>query len=290
MLSTNTRHRIGLIGSGITTSLSPALHTREALRLGIDDHRYDLIDLEPQADPALAVREAITAGYTGFNVTHPFKQAIVNSIDELSDDARALGAVNTIAVRDGRSIGYNTDHTGFRAALSRGLPDARLARVALIGAGGAGSAVAFALAAAGVTDLRICDVDRCRAEDLCERVARSAPGTIPTAFSPEDVGAVLGTCDGVVNASPIGMVRHLGTPFPVSALRSSLWLADIVYRPIRTEIVEAATAAGCPVLDGGRMLVAQAADTFALLTGIEPDRDRMRTHLAELVAAQSVAS
>lgn len=289
-MSTDTFHRIGLIGSAIATSLSPALHNREASRIGLDDYRYELIELAVDADPGQALRDAISAGFTGFNVTHPFKQTIIDAIDELSDDARVLGAVNTVTVRSGRSFGFNTDHTGFLTALGTGLPDAKLGTVALIGAGGAGSAVAFALAAAGVADLHICDVDADRAQQLCERVSSSVPTTTARSFTPEEIAAILRTSDGVVNASPIGMTGHRGTPLPIAELRRSLWVADIVYRPMRTEIIDAAAALGAEVLDGGRMLVAQAADTFARLTGVEPDRHRMREHLTELVAAQSVAA
>ncbi|OZF51930.1 shikimate dehydrogenase [Rhodococcus sp. 14-1411-2a] len=289
-MSTNTHHHIGLIGSAISTSLSPDLHNREASRLGLDDYSYELIELDMQADPGRPLHEAISAGYTGFNVTHPFKQTIIDSLDELSDDARMLGAVNTIAVRDGKSIGFNTDHTGFMSALRTGLPGAELGRVALIGAGGAGSAVAFALAAAGVTDLRICDVDRNRSQELCDRLSQSVTTATATPFTPDAIESVLATSHGVVNASPIGMTGHPGTPFTTAALRASIWVADIVYRPMQTELISAARAARSPVLDGGRMLVAQAADTFTLLTGAIPDRDRMRRHLTELVVAQSIAA
>ena len=284
----STRHRIRLVGAGIATSLSPALHEHEAAALGLTDYRYDLTDVAAEGIPVDSsgdtLRQAVAAGCTGLNVTHPCKQVVVDSLDELSDNARLLGAVNTVVVRDGRLIGHNTDHSGFLAALRRGLPDARLGRVVLAGAGGAGSAVADALAAAGVTDLRVADLDPARAADVCARLAAAFPQTRVTAIPLDAIEANLEHCDGVVNASPIGMVGHPGTPFDTDALHPGLWVADIVYRPLRTELVTAATALGCDVLDGGQMLVAQAADTFALLTGVTPDPDRMRRHLGELLA------
>ncbi|MGA9872969.1 MAG: shikimate dehydrogenase [Rhodococcus sp. (in: high G+C Gram-positive bacteria)] len=287
-MSTQERHHIGLIGSGIDTSMSPSLHNSEASRLGLADYSYDLIELDPRADPGQVLRDKIDSGYTGFNVTHPFKRSIVASLDDLSHDARMLGAVNTVAVRDGRSVGFNTDHTGFLTALGDGLPSVPLDCVTLIGAGGAGSAVAFALATAGVRDLRICDVNEHRARDLSEQITRVAPATSVTTSSPDSIEATLSTSDGVVNASPIGMVGHPGTPFPVSALRASMWVADIVYRPLRTDILAAAMAVGSPVLDGGRMVVGQAADAFVLLTGTTPDRERMRLSFIESIAALSI--
>ncbi|EQM34511.1 shikimate dehydrogenase [Rhodococcus erythropolis DN1] len=287
MTTEYTRHRIGLVGSGIATSLSPALHAHEAAALGLDDYSYELIDLEnlniSVEKTGEVVRGAVAGDFTGLNITHPCKQVVVDALDELSDNARLLGAVNTVVVDNGRLIGHNTDHSGFLTALQRGLPDAALDRVVLAGAGGAGSAVAYALAAAGTTDLRIADIDPDRAADVCFRVTSAFPGTRTTALAIGEIAVNLTTCDGVVNASPIGMVGHPGTPFDPAALHSGLWVADIVYRPMHTELLDAAAALGCAVLDGGQMLVAQASDTFTLLTGVEADTDRMRSHLSELL-------
>ncbi|MDN3454942.1 shikimate dehydrogenase [Rhodococcus sp. APC 3903] len=293
MTTEYTRHRIGLVGSGIATSLSPALHAHEAAALGLDDYSYELIDLAnlniSVEKTGEVVRGAVAGDFTGLNITHPCKQVVVDALDELSDNARLLGAVNTVVVDNGRLIGHNTDHSGFLTALQRGLPDAALDRVVLAGAGGAGSAVAYALAAAGTTDLRIADIDPDRAADVCSRVTSAFPGTRTTALAIGEISVNLTTCDGVVNASPIGMVGHPGTPFDPAALHSGLWVADIVYRPMHTELLDAAAALGCAVLDGGQMLVAQASDTFTLLTGVEADTDRMRSHLSELLSETACA-
>ncbi|MDI9914930.1 shikimate dehydrogenase [Rhodococcus sp. IEGM 1379] len=288
MPSETTHHRIGLVGAGITTSLSPALHSREAAALSLTDYSYELIDLEARnvsvEKTGELVQAAVAGGFTGLNITHPCKQVVIDALHELSDNARLLGAVNTVVVDNGRLIGHNTDHSGFLTALRRGLPDATLGRVTLAGAGGAGSAVAYALAAAGTTDLRIADVDPERAADVCARVSSAFPSTHTTVLAIDDITGNLATCDGVVNASPIGMVGHPGTPFDPAALHSALWVADIVYRPMQTELLDAAIALGCRVLDGGQMLVAQASDTFTLLTGTTADTDRMRSHLSEMLA------
>ncbi|MEE2059786.1 shikimate dehydrogenase [Rhodococcus artemisiae] len=279
-------HRIALVGAGIGSSLSPALHTHEAVELGLGNYRYDLVDLDAEnldvADTADVVRKAVRDGRTGLNVTHPCKQLVIPALDDLSDNARLLGAVNTVVVDDGRLIGHNTDHSGFLTALQRGLPGADLDTVLLVGAGGAGSAVAYALGGAGVKDMRIADVDPDRAADVCSRVSDAFP-VRATPLAVADIPAALPECRGVVNATPIGMTGHPGTPFDTAALRPDLWVADIVYRPLRTELIAAAIRTGCDVLDGGQMLVAQAADTFALLTGVTPDPGRMRGHLDELI-------
>ncbi|OQQ33079.1 shikimate dehydrogenase [Prescottella equi] len=289
MTAADRTHRIGLVGAGIATSLSPQLHEHEAAALGLSQYRYELIDLAEReatvGETGDLVREFAAAGWTGFNVTHPCKQAVLGGLDELSENARLLGAVNTVVVDGGRLVGHNTDHSGFLTALQRGLPDADLAAVLLLGAGGAGSAVAYALAAAGVQDLRVADVDAGRAADVCARVSGAFPDTACGAVDLGHVADVLASRTGLVNATPIGMDGHSGTPVDPAVLHAGLWVADIVYRPLRTQLLDAAAALGCATLDGGQMLVAQAADTFELLTGAAADRSRMRAHLGEVLAS-----
>src|SRR3954470_8802023 len=155
--------RVALIGAGIEASLSPALHEQEAAALGLD-YTYTLIDLDaldagPEATGDLLDR-AREHGLRGVNVTHPCKQAAAEHVDALSDDAAALGAVNTVVFDDdGRAVGHNTDGTGFAASFARGLPEAELRRVVLLGAGGAGAAVGHAALSLGAERLTVVDVD-----------------------------------------------------------------------------------------------------------------------------------
>src|SRR4051794_15233682 len=166
MLTRTDTYLTGLIGAGIAPSLSPPLHEREAASLGLR-YAYRTLDIErldARLDELLA--RAIDAGYDGLNVTHPCKREVLEHLDELSEDAEALGAVNTVVIRDGRTTGHNTDATGFAESLRRGLPGAALDRVVLVGAGGAGSAVAHALRGLGCRALEIFDADRDRAASL----------------------------------------------------------------------------------------------------------------------------
>ncbi|MET9593975.1 shikimate dehydrogenase [Streptomyces sp. NPDC006516] len=276
---TPARHRVALVGAAISGSLSPALHEREAATLGLD-YTYTLLDLD-HLPPGWRLRDAVRQGVTGFNITHPAKQAVLSQLDDLSPDARTLGAVNTVLVPEGRLIGHNTDHSGFLAGLRNGLPDAPLDRVVVVGAGGAGSAVAYALADAGAA-VEIVDADGGRACALAARLSAALPSREITALAPDRIAAGLRRADGIVNATPIGMTGHPGLPFATDALTSRHWVADVVYRPLNTALLTAARAAGCQVLDGGAMLVAQAARTLALITGATPDLDRMREHLSAL--------
>jgi shikimate dehydrogenase len=272
---------VGLVGTGIGPSLSPALHEREADRLGLR-YLYRRLDLDDLGLPATAIGDVLAAarlaGYDGLNVTHPCKQLVLDHLDELDPQAAAVGAVNTVVLADGRATGHNTDASGFARAVAEGLPDAALGEVVLLGAGGAGAACAHALLSLGAGLLRIFDRDAPRAAALAERLGPRAVAV----GSPATAGA-----DGLVHATPTGMRAHPGLPLPADLLDPRLWVADVVYRPLNTALVAAARERGCRVLPGGRMAVHQAADAFRLFTGIEPDADRMLRDLDTLVPAEA---
>ena len=281
----NGRHLLGLVGAGIGASLSPALHEREADRLGLRC-LYATIDLEELELGADAVGEVLAAarlaGFDGLNVTHPCKQTVLAHLDDLAPEAAALGAVNTVVLRDGRAVGHNTDASGFAEGFARGLPDADLRRVVLLGAGGAGAAVGHAALALGADHLTVVDVDTGRAAALARSLgARFAPERVGC-DRPAALPALLAGADGLIHATPTGMAAHPGLPLDPDLLHPGLWVADIVYRPLDTELLACARGAGCRTLDGGRMVVLQAAASFALFTGVEPDRERMLRHFATL--------
>ncbi|MFJ6080896.1 shikimate dehydrogenase [Streptomyces sp. NPDC092369] len=269
---------VGLIGAGIGPSLSPALHEREADRQGL---RYlyrridiDELGLRPEAVGEL-VRAARDLGFDGLNVTHPCKQLVIEHLDALAPQASALGAVNSVVFEDGRAVGHNTDVTGFAAAFARGLPDVPVERVVQLGAGGAGAAVAHAMLNLGAERVTVVDALADRAVDLAAALNLHFGVGRAAAASPERLGELLAGADGIVHATPTGMAAHPGLPFPAGLLRGELWVAEVVYRPLETELVRAARGVGCAVLDGGGMAVFQAADAFRLFTGREPDVGRM---------------
>ena len=280
-----TQCRYGLIGSDIATSLSPALHEAEGRAQGLD-LTYTLIDTDGPGAPAGLSRlltQAETQGYAGLNITHPFKQAVVPLLDELSPQARSIGAVNTVVFRDGRRLGFNTDAYGFTESFRRELPGAATGRVVQLGAGGAGAACAFAQLEAGVEHLTVVDPDADRRGLLAEtlsvrfdidRIAVAAPAELP---------ALLAGADGLVNASPIGMRAKPGTPLPVDLLHPGLWIVDIIYMPVETPLLRAARGSGLRAIGGTSMCVFQAAAAFELFTGRAPDTGRMLEHLHRLL-------
>ncbi len=269
---------IGLVGSGIEPSLSPALHEAEAAHLGLH-YVYRLLDTDVLGeDMGEVLRTVRRHGYDGLNVTHPCKQTVIEHLDELSEDAVRLGAVNTVVLSNGRSVGHNTDWTGFAAAFAQGLPGAPTHRVVQLGAGGAGAAVAYALLTIGADCLTIVDAAPQRAEELVHRLGDERAHHATPAELPD----LLAAADGMVNASPIGMAQHPGMPLPGELLRPHLWVSDIVYRPLETELLRRARALGSRTLDGGGMAVLQAAHALELFTGRTPDTGRMLAHLKEL--------
>ncbi len=281
----------GLIGHGVGPSLTPELHEREAQRQGL---RYVYKVVELPAGPLDTQRlerllaSAIELGFDGLNVTHPVKQAMVPLVDEPDAAVESIGALNTVLIRDGRTTGHNTDVTGFRKAFELGLPDVDRDRVVLIGAGGAGTAVAHALVQLGVRQLLVVDPDHHRAEALRSSLGALSIDVALAPVSRSGLSEALATSSGVVNASPIGMAAHPGSPVPDGLLGPDLWLADIVYRPIDTPLLTAARDAGCTVLNGAGMAVHQAADAFELITGRPADRTAMTRDFDDLVAAEAI--
>jgi shikimate dehydrogenase len=280
----------GLVGTGVTASLTPPMHEREAERLGLRCvyRVFDLAELGLQpADVGALVASAHRTGYTGLNITHPCKQQVIGHLDDLSEDARALGAVNTVVFDSGRAVGHNTDWSGFARSFARGLPDVSTRDVVLLGAGGAGAAVAHALLTLGTDRLTVVDAEPGRADALAgslrdrfgqDRAEEGDPGALP---------ALLRTADGLVHATPTGMAAHPGLPVRPDLVRARHWVADIVYRPLQTELVRLARDRGCRTLDGGAMAVFQAVDAFELFSGVTPDADRMLAHFAELVGTHA---
>lgn len=266
----------GLIGRGIQLSRSPGLHEAEADAQGLR-LLYRLFDfaangLDTPDLPRLLDALQLT-GFAGVNVTYPYKQAIVPLLDDLSPEAARIGAVNTVGLRDGRRIGYNTDVTGFAENLRRGLPDVPVGCVVQAGSGGAGAATAHALLGLGTGQLRLFDTDPARAQALCESLcAIFGAGRATVTHDPE---AAMREADGLVNATPMGTAQHPGSAISPALLRPHHWVADIVYFPLETELLRAARAIGCRTLDGGGMAVFQAAGAFEIFTGRAPDADRM---------------
>ena len=277
---------VGLIGEGIQASLTPAMHEHEGAAQGFD-YTYRLIDLASRGLSAAALprllAEAEQAGFCGLNITPPCKQRVIAFLHELSADACALGAVNTVLLRHGRRIGHNPDWSGFTAGFRGGLAGVKLGGVVQLGAGGAGAAVAYAALKMGVQQLQLFDTEGARASALAASLC--ALFGAGRARAGDDLPAAMAAADGLIHATPTGMLKYPGLPLPAELLRPAQWVAEIVYFPIETELLRAARRAGCRTLDGGGMAVFQAVDAFRLITGAEPDAKRMSHDFKAMLAA-----
>jgi len=241
------RIEVALIGAGIGESLSPALHEREGRLLGFD-YRYRLEDL-----------------------------------DQLGVEAEDIGALVEQARADGLhglNITYPCKQTVL-PTLDRLTPEA-----AALGAGGAGAAVAHAILSLGAGHAHILDVDHARADGLAGSLRQRFGSDRASSLDRARIGDVLGKADGLIHATPTGMRDHPGTAVPAELLHPSLWVAEVVYLPLETQLLRDARRCGCRTLDGGGMVAFQAAGSLELFTGVSPDRGRMMSHLAELVAPQ----
>ncbi|MGL3149041.1 shikimate dehydrogenase [Microbacterium sp. A82] len=280
---------IGLIGEGVTPSLTPPMHEFEGARHGMH-YVYRTIDIDQSEATSGALRPLLEAarrlGFTGLNITHPVKQAVIPLLDDLSDSARAVGAVNTVVFTDAGAIGHNTDVTGFAAAVTDAFGDEHLRRVVLFGTGGAGSAVATALAQLRIDELILIDQVRERADALAAQVRAVTTATVRAA-DVDEFPALIADTDLIVNATPMGMAAHPGTPFDVALLPDAIRVADIVYRPAETALLKAARARGIRTMSGLGMAMHQAADAFEIFTGKRADRQAMLADLNDLVAQEA---
>ncbi len=274
---------VGLIGADIQGSAGPELHMTEGQAQGLW-YVYRLVDLTklgltPDALPDL-LKAAETMGFTGLGITHPCKQAVIPYLTELSDDARALGAVNTVVLRDGKRIGHNTDWSGYAEGFRRNMGDVKRDRVVQLGAGGAGAAVAHAGLTLGFGELTLFDTDLNRAAAVADRLnSHFGPGR---AVVGTDLAAAVAAADGLVNCTPIGMDAHPGVPLPVEMLRADLWVSDVIYFPRETELLRHARELGARTDNGVGMNIYQAAAQFRLFSGSEPDVERMAQSFARI--------
>jgi len=274
---------VGLIGAGIQASRTPSMHEHEAAAQGLQCE-YRLIDLEKlqvgaEALPDL-LKQAESQGFAGLNITYPCKQTVLALLHGMSDDARAIGAVNTVVLSNGRRFGHNTDWRGFAESFRSTMADVRKDNVVQLGAGGAGAAVAHAMLTLGAQKLTIFDLDKVRAENLAvDLCARFGAGRAAAGF---DLVAAMAMADGLLHATPTGMVKHPGLPLFAGLLRPALWVAEIVYFPLETELLRVARELGCRTMNGSGMAIFQAAEAFRLFTGITPDAERMQRHFASM--------
>ncbi len=280
---------LGLVGSGIAASLSPALHEREAAQQGLHA-LYQLIDLDAASRGPNALADVLKAaqclGFAGLNVTYPCKQTVLSHLDVLSDEAKAIGAVNTVVFEGGKRVGHNTDASGWRDGFERAMPGADMDSVVLLGAGGAGAAIAHAVLALRPGKLSIFDADPLRAEALLASVLCNPLSKGISVAVARTVDVAMHGATGLIHATPTGMAKLPGLPLDESLLRPHLWVSEVVYFPLETELLRVARARGLRCAHGGGMAVGQAVGAFRLFSGLPANAARMAAHFDELIQAR----
>jgi len=282
LIANRTKFLTGLIGAPIAQSAAPAMHEQAADALGVRCH-YQLIEVAGADAAGLrALLDGVRRlGFAGVNVTFPYKEAVVPLLDEMSERARDIGAVNTVVVRDGRLIGHNTDTTGFERAIADLVAASGRGAVALIGAGGVGKAIAFALASLGVAGISIFDADQAKAERLAMQLRNHLQARVAAGIADALQGAV-----GVVNATPVGMLPDRGLAVPEPLLNRDVWVADAVYTPLWTPLLTAAKARGARLMTGRELAIYQAADAFELFTGLKPPVEAIQNAFDAVMASR----
>lgn len=269
--------KLGLIGDNIAQSRAPLLHRLAGRQTGVSVS-YDRL-VPPQMGQGFdAVFDGcVRGGFDGINVTYPYKEQVVRRVAVNDPLVRAIGAVNTVLFRPGGPQGFNTDYTGFVAAYRAARGQAAPGICCLVGTGGVGRALAFALVALGAEEIRLVDLDAARAEALAADIYAEAGSVRVVTLT--DAGAAARGAAGVLNGTPVGMVGTPGSPVPVGALVGAEWAFDAVYTPVETRFLGDAQAAGAAIISGYELFFYQGVHAWDHFAGLPLDRDALRAAL-----------
>ena len=270
--------KLGLIGDNIHRSKSPQLHQICGKLAGIDV-TYDRL-----IPPAMGLSfEEVFAkvqqdGFDGINVTFPYKERVAKLVTVTDPTVRAIGTVNTVLFSGARPEGFNTDFSGFMRAYktARSGPPGT---VCLIGTGGVGKAVAFALLALKAAAIICVDKERSKAQALIN--ALRATGTSTRIDISDDPVAAAQKADGLINCTPLGMDNIGGTALPIAAMGHASWAFDAVYTPVETQFLEDAKRSGLTAISGYELFFAQGVDAWALFSNQHVDQTALRARLLD---------
>jgi shikimate dehydrogenase len=267
---------LGLIGDNIAESRAPMLHqlARDLARIHV---RYALLIPSALNQTFDAVFATASAERHGLNITLPYKERVVAKLQINDPLVRAMGAVNTVVFDNDGAEGFNTDHSGFMAAYRGALGNAAPGPVCLLGAGGVGKAIAFALLGLGARDMRLVEVDRPKAMALAAALKAAEPG-LAIIVSDDPADCVPGA-EGLLNCTPLGMGGYGGTPLGPEWMREAQWAFDAVYTPRDTIFLQDAAAAGLQIVSGYDLFFHQGVHAFWHFTGFDVDESALRKAL-----------
>ncbi|MCC6542971.1 MAG: shikimate dehydrogenase [Nitrospirae bacterium] len=279
----------GIIGRPVSHSLSPVLHNAAFEFLGLDCCYVPFPVDAGHLETAISAIRALHIA--GLNVTIPYKESVISCLSELSEEAKMIGAVNTITVSGDRLVGHNTDGQGFIASLNECGQSVNGRSILIIGAGGAARAVAFSLARGGAGSILIANRTISKGKSLKEQIGKyfSSINLDVKGMDPEDLRGVINSVDMVVNTTSIGLMKEDPSPVPREFLHRDLFVCDLIYNPPDTELIRYAKELCSGYMNGSGMLIFQGAASFKLWTGIEPPVHVMRQVLQDALH-QSLSS
>lgn len=271
--------KLGLIGEHIQHSKAPLLHYLAGRQGGLHV-QYNLLspsDLGNEFD--FVFNECAIQGYRGVNITYPFKERASLKVSIDDPFVEAIGAVNTVLFETDGPRGFNTDFSGFMTAYRMMRGKASPGICCLIGAGGVGRALAFGLVKLGATEIRIVDIDKTKADTLKDELRNVAPGLPIIAF--DTATKATSEVDGLLNATPIGMVGFDGTPLPAQAMKGAVWAFDAIYTPKNTKFLSDATSVGLEIIPGYELFFYQGVDAWMKFSNQKLDEEHLRKDLRD---------
>jgi shikimate dehydrogenase len=272
--------RLGLIGDNIAASQSPRLHELAGQLCGLDVRYERVVPPQRNEDFETTFQWCRDQGFTGVNITYPYKERVVPLLQVEDAAIVRLSACNTVMFKTTPPSGFNTDFTGFVGAFQQSFgADTKPGVVAMVGAGGVGKAVAFGLAKLGCAHLRLFDRDVAKAEGLAAAFTAKTTGMrVDVAACVDD--AAFGA-DGLINCTPLGMGGYPGSSVPEPLIAGKKWAFDAVYTPVDTQFLQACTREGLAILSGYELFFHQGVDAFRIFTGLEVDQPRLRAALSQ---------
>ena len=279
--------KLGLIGDNIGQSKAPLLHVTAGRLAGLAATYDRLVPRELGAGFDEIFAQCAARGYGGINVTYPYKEDAAPKVEIADPTVRAIGAVNTVLFGPAGPKGFNTDYSGFIAAYRDARGDRPAGRVCMIGAGGVGKAIAFALLKLGLESLRIVDVNVAKAEALAVSLHAVSPATVIEVAG--EAAGIAGTADGLINCTPVGMVGYEGTPLPREQMKGAQWAFDAVYTPIVTQFLSDAAAEGLATISGFELFFHQGVDAWQIFSGHPVNPVQLRSLLMEAIAGRTTA-
>ena len=269
--------RLGLIGDNISASQSPRLHELAGMQHNINV-RYDrLIPKTLGRDFESVFLECRLGDYRGINITFPYKEKVTHLVSLRDSITSTIGAVNTVIFEEQGPMGYNTDYIGFISAYRNFFKSDEPGCTVILGTGGVGRSIAFALVELGASEIRLIDLNAEKSNSLAESIRQRSDASVVLTY--ESLEEATKGAEGIINCTPLGMTGIGGTPIELKLMEKALWAFDAVYTPIETQFLRNARHQGLKVMSGYELFFYQAIEAWQLFSGLSLDICKLRNSL-----------